>query len=345
MGCGQRFLGALLLILALPIAWLGALTLRSVSVLADPQVLAETLPWPLVRDQGLIPAARRQVAELINRLPPDNPALFAVRVLNAADEATWQEAVDALLPQDKVRPLLVDTLAQGLAWITHPSPGTPENLDLTPWKQVLTQGTDAALEVVLNHLRPCNFVENAQLAQAALQGRWDTAPLCRPPQQVVALAWTPLAQEVQDAVQRLPDQRPWREVLPAEVTARLRQVFLVGPLLGWGLVALGGLLALIGAGLLATTWGGRLAWLGGAVAVYGGGLWALARWGLAATSSLLARQLPAESVGAMVAFEALARPLWQAMWAPVTSWTFALVGIGGGAILIGLAWMGLGSSS
>ncbi len=330
-----RGLGYLLLLSALLAGWLGMTLLRGMAVLRTPPLWSTALPWRLVRDQGVIPAAQRQVRLLAERLPPDNPTVFALRWLAGANQETWREVVDALLPPEEAADLWAETLAQALAWSTTPRPAPSQNLDLTPWKQRLAQGAEDALAVFLEDLPPCGWMENAQLVQAALQGRWDVAPLCRPPRQALEVVWPSLVRQVQAAIQRLPDSVPWSEVVPAEVAVRWRRAFRWGPWLGWGALALGVVLALGGAWLAGVDLWGRLMWLNGALALYAAGLWALGRWGLLGALGLLRRGMPPESPVAGLAWQAL-RTLWPAMWAPVRPWALGLLGVCAGLWALGV---------
>ena len=335
----KQFFAMLLLLVALLSGWLGVSVVRTVGVLANPQALTEALPWPWLRDQLVIPKAQEQAQNMALHLPPQEPALWVARSLAHAHKATWQAVVNALLPPAKVGPLLAGTWS--LVWeaLWHPGTG-PREIPLTPWKQQIAQGLDPALRVLLDAMPSCTPQENLALAQAALIHRWDKAPLCRPPNRVLQVFWPTVIHKAQKSVQAsLPDVWPIERLLPPDVLANLRRVFVLAPLVGWGLVGLGGLVALWGVALAAEGLAGWLSGIGKVLLVYDAGLFVMARWGL--RMMRLWQQQASLSPALKASLEQAdvwLRLFWRAVWAPVTPWMWGLLGVGivlwGGGLLL-----------
>ncbi len=333
----RRFFAVLVLLLAWGLGWSGLTVVRAVGALADPQVVAKVLPWPWLRDTMIIPRAQGQAADLAAHLPPQEPSQWVARALAQADEATWREMVDALLPPEKVPDLMADFWSPLWQALTRPGLET-QKIPLTPWKEQLVQGIEPAMDVLLDALPPCYFQENLMLAQAALTQRWDEAPLCRPPRNVLDTFKPQMVAQGQEMVRRaLPDALPLAQLFPADAVAMLRRVLVVTPLVGWGLVVLGGLLALLSAALAGRGAGGKLAWAGLAAMGYGLGIVLLARRGGEMVQSLLAQTVPfPPGARGMFAQAHLVTRYWQAMWASVLPWAWGLVGLG--LILVGGGW-------
>lgn len=329
----KRLVAVCFLLLALLLGWMGLGVVRLVGVLANPQALTQVFPWPWVRDRFVLPKAQEQVQNLAAHLPPQDPALWVARALAQADEATWRAMADALLPPEKMDDLWAATWPSLWKALRQPGAGSQE-IALTPWKQQLTQGVGPALEALWDALPLCSPQENMAMAQTVLTERWDEAPLCRPPRQVLETFGPTLIQEAQRTLQRsLPDTLPIHRWLPAEALATLRRVFLLAPLVGWGLVLMGGLLALWGVALAAEDLAGWLAWAGSGLLVYGIGVFVMAKWGLPLVMRLGTRQawLPTGSSSWLGSF-------WRAMWEPVAPWMWGLLGVGivlwGGGLLL-----------
>lgn len=335
----KQVFAVLLLLLALSLGWLGLGLVRTVGALANPHFWVEALPWPWLRDEILLPKAQEQVQNLAAHLPPQEPAQWVARALAQADQETWRAMVDALLPPEKMGDLLTATWPPLWKALLQPGAG-PQEISLIPWKQQLTQGVGPALEVLLNALPICTPQENLALAQAALTRRWDKAPLCRPPRNVLDAFWPTLVQEAQKGVQTtLPDAWPLHRLLPPEALAALRRVFVLAPLVGWGLVGVGGLVALLSVALAAEGLAGWLAWGGSVLLVYGAGAFAMARWGLQMVMRLWERQasIPPALQSPLVQTDLWPR-FWHAMWDPVMPWMLGLMGAGvvlwGGGLLL-----------
>ena len=321
----RTLLVVILLFFALTLGWLGLTAVRAVGALADPQTLAQALPWTWIRDRVLLPQAREQMAGLAGRFPPQHPVQWVVRALNQADESTWREMIDALLPPDRAQALWVETWPSLWKSLTHPAAGSQE-ISLTPWKEQLTQGIGPALQVLLDALPACDFQENLALAQAALARRWDTAPLCRPPRTVLDAFWPQVVVQAQEAIAAaLPETLPLHRLLPPEALAALRRLFVLVPLIGWGLVGLAGVLALVGVALAGA---GRWAWLGGASLTFGGGLWAIAHYGGDLGWRWVASLLPRSPDLPLMLGQTVWPGLWQAMWNPVLPWAWGMMGVG-----------------